>query len=975
MHKLDLDTLTKERLENSVDQATFNLGDELNRQKNVQIAELTDSQAHCIVHDKRNFHVHLKVDAQHLFLKCSCSHASRGLICEHEVAAYLGVQDQLTKSLPPVWTEKIQNLNTLLSENPSIAISQSYYLFFSLQKDPSQSFQTWRVEPYTLFAGAFSAKNVDQETVEITWDDVFQGGSDLINKLRPVIHPLNTSDCLNGGSAAASLANLILRIKNANLKNARFPIEDLLPLLRQNKVFLASGDTKSPIMIPLHFIPERAALKLHIFRNEKTLSVNPMIEFDDQVRIIDNDEFEVIHPAPLWMLYENGIFELHRNHSEQNLRNILAVRNTAIPPEEESYFLDHYLLELAGEIEICGNAVKWEEGHFDPIPRIYLNERNAELLIQLRFAYQDFEVDYNPNFPDVSIQQVERSWNLIRLKRQPITEQRWRDLLVSSSYGLKRAPFPNEKSQFQLRSRTHPATFLLDSLPRLADEGMEIFGEERLRSARVNRNTPTISFHVSSGIDWFDLRTLVNFGDLEVPLKEIRRVIRKQERFVKLSDGSIGEIPAEWLEHYSHLFAVGDVQEDSLRFSRHQISLLDQAVETAHHTEMDEEFARRRAGLKLLRNEDFLGISQKKLPEGFFGELRPYQVAGYNWLHFLRDFQLGGCLADDMGLGKTIQTLALFLSIYHPQDPSLRPASASLLVVPRSLLINWQREAARFTPNLKFFEFFDSNREKNLPVFDQQDVIITTYGILLRDIQFLNQYEFHYAVLDESQSIKNPLSQTARAAQLIRSENRLVLTGTPIENSTSELWSQFTFLNPGLLGNLKYFKNEFGVPIEKNRDTASINRLKQILYPLILRRTKEQVAPELPPRTERILYCDMENAQRKLYQRTRDTYRSMLLDMVDKGELNGGQIRILEGLLRLRQIANHPVLVDEKFHGSSGKFELLIGTLETLKSEGHKTLVFSQFVSMLTIVRKALDDKKYPLQLLGWTDQYASVSG
>ena len=312
---------------------------------------------------------------------------------------------------------------------------------------------------------------------------------------------------------------------------------------------------------------------------------------------------------------------------------------------------------------------------------------------------------------------------------------------------------------------------------------------------------------------------------------EIRRIIRKQERFIKLADGSIGEIPSKWLEDYQHLFAVGNPHEDSLQFNRHQISLLDQAVEAADRLEMDNEFAQRRMKLKGLLEGSFNGIENHKLPAGFLGELRPYQAAGFNWLHFLRDFQLGGCLADDMGLGKTIQTLALFLSIYQPPDGEDRPTSASLLVVPRSLLINWQREAARFTPQLKFFEYFDTDRTKNLAVFDEQDVIITTYGILLRDIQFLNQYSFHYAVLDKSQTIKNPLSQTAHAAQLIRAENRLVLTGTPVENSSSELWSQFAFLNPGLLGNLKYFKNEFGIPIEKNKDASSAEKLRKNCIP------------------------------------------------------------------------------------------------------------------------------------------------
>ncbi|MCC6955500.1 MAG: DEAD/DEAH box helicase, partial [Anaerolineales bacterium] len=318
---------------------------------------------------------------------------------------------------------------------------------------------------------------------------------------------------------------------------------------------------------------------------------------------------------------------------------------------------------------------------------------------------------------------------------------------------------------------------------------------------------------------------------------------------------------------------------------------------------------------------------------------------------------------DDMGLGKTIQALVFLRSLYEPNGAEA-PHAASLLVVPRSLLVNWQREAARFTPGLKILEYFESSRVKDLEAFNEHDLIITTYGVMLRDIQLLHRYEFYYAILDESQSIKNPLSQTARAAHLLRSKNRLALTGTPLENSTSELWSQFAFLNPGLLGNLKYFKNEFGLPIEKKYDDQAAERLRRIVYPFILRRTKDQVAPELPPRSERTLYCDMEPAQRRLYLRTREAYRGLLMGMLDKDGLDESRMKVLEGLLRLRQIANHPLLVDETFHGASGKFDLLIETLETLRAENHKALIFSQFVKMLSLVRLAIDERGIPYTYL-----------
>ena len=235
---------------------------------------------------------------------------------------------------------------------------------------------------------------------------------------------------------------------------------------------------------------------------------------------------------------------------------------------------------------------------------------------------------------------------------------------------------------------------------------------------------------------------------------------------------------------------------------------------------------------------------------------------------------------------------------------------------------------------------------------------------MLRDIEILRNYRFHYVLLDESQAIKNPVAQSAKAARLLNADHRLVLTGTPVENSTYELWSQFAFLNPGLLGNMEYFKEEFGTPIEKHGEEQAAQFLRKMVYPFILRRTKDQVAPELPPRTERMLFSDMEPAQRKLYNRTRDYYRGVLLGMIEQEGMNDARMKILEGLLRLRQICNHPKLMDLQFHGESAKFELLIETLETLRAEGHKALVFSQFVEMLKLVRREMDLRHIPYTYL-----------
>jgi len=317
-----------------------------------------------------------------------------------------------------------------------------------------------------------------------------------------------------------------------------------------------------------------------------------------------------------------------------------------------------------------------------------------------------------------------------------------------------------------------------------------------------------------------------------------------------------------------------------------------------------------------------------------------------------------------MGLGKTVQVLAYLQSqreLRAERSSSIEEHSRSattLLIVPKSPIANWQRESERFTPSLRFLEYVGNFRNKDTSAFNDYDVILTTYGTMLRDFELLRKYEFDHIILDESQAIKNPLAKSAKAARLLHGNHRIVLTGTPVENNTFEFWSQFAFLNPGLLGNMDYFKREFANPIESGGDEESAALLRKLVYPFILRRTKEQVAPELPPRTERIVYTDMIPAQKKLYSQTREKYRAELLGLIESDGIQDVRLKILKGLLRLRQIAIHPALVEKSYRGEAPKFEVLFDTLETLQAENHKALIFSQFVETLRLVKKELGVRK-----------------
>ncbi|MBI5473211.1 MAG: SNF2 helicase associated domain-containing protein, partial [Ignavibacteriae bacterium] len=463
-----------------------------------------------------------------------------------------------------------------------------------------------------------------------------------------------------------------------------------------------------------------------------------------------------------------------------------------------------------------------------------------------------------------------------------------------------------------------------------------------------------IGVRVSSGIDWFDLSVDIKFGGSGASFQSFVNAIRQNEQFVKLDDGTFGVMPDAWVRKFRRAISLSEPEDGALKLSRTHIGLLNDLAEGADEFESDERFDELKSRL-----ESFTSIKKKKLPLAFLGELRPYQKSGYDWLHFLREFGVGGILADDMGLGKTVQALALLQSIH--EDGKQPP---SLIVVPTSPLFNWQKEIERFTPKLRYLIYAGNDRRLLRGSFDNTDVIVTSYGILRRDIDFLKSREFTYAILDESQNIKNPVSVNAQAVRALNARHRLALSGTPVENSLNELWSQFAFLNPGMLGSERTFAENFAKPIQRLADEQTSQALRQLIFPFILRRTKELVATELPPKVESTVYCDMDADQKRAYDLWRQYYRESILKSIETEGLQRSKIKVLEGLMRLRQVCCHPKLVDAEYRGSAGKFEAFIEMLGDVLAEGHKVLVFSQFVKMLHVIRDHCDERKISYEYL-----------
>ncbi len=526
------------------------------------------------------------------------------------------------------------------------------------------------------------------------------------------------------------------------------------------------------------------------------------------------------------------------------------------------------------------------------------------------------------------------------------------------------------------------------------------------RKAVQRAGAPRLS--VSSGIDWFELHGTVTYqradgSEQEVDLPQILKMARSGQEMVTLDDGTQGLLPQQWLSEHGLLTGLGKLHENHLRYKASQAALLD-ALLSEQQVEVDDPFRQARDRLR-----QFDGVKAIGVASGFHGKLRPYQSQGLGWLSFLRWFGVGGVLADDMGLGKTIQVLAMKhnrklaaeTNAGAPGSPDAQdhtdalPHRPTLVVAPRSVVFNWLDETDHFAPELKVLAYSGAERHAMRADFDDHDLIVTSYGLMRRDIEDLKQHEFDYIILDEAQAIKNPASQSAKAARLLSARHRLALTGTPIENHLGDLWSIFEFLNPGMLGSSSKFNDMVrasaaasksvttepnGEPNgEPNADGANpangtsravmLTQIAQALRPFVLRRTKSQVLKDLPKKTEQTIVCQMEPAQRKIYDDMRAYYHSQLMSQLDasgterergRGGKIGGRpaFMVLEALLRLRQAACHPGLINEKHAGEpSAKLDSLLERLADVIDEGSKALVFSQFTSMLSLVKPKLDER------------------
>lgn len=740
-------------------------------------------------------------------------------------------------------------------------------------------------------------------------------------------------------------------------------IAEALNLLAGKQLYVMSKEGY-PAERKLQIATEPASVLFHFRRDEEEIRYFPTIKYQGMRIEFMFKNAEVICNHPAWMLLDDTLYYFEKEIEGKKLVPFLNKRYIAIPRSSEQSYFEKFVAPLIEKHHVYAEGFTINTEKYDARPvlkPIYIEGGTSQ--IQLFFKYAGYTFSYGDE-RQVSVRMEREGDNYIfhRIKRSVVWEKNKFTLL--ESLGLKTASSLFKNLEVDLADDDADRSFSIfewinQHFDQLTAEGFEIEQPANHGQKRYVFGNSKIDLEISENNDWFDINAFVYFGSYRIPFIQLKNHILNHKKEFVLPSGEIAVIPEKWFSQFVNLlhFTEGGNQ---LKLRKHHLGLVNDLAEG--------EMAHVSMNRKLQKLSNFEELEDIAMPQHFEGSLRPYQKAGYNWFHFLKQYHFGGCLADDMGLGKTIQTLALLQK--HKEDTEAAGGqSTSLVIMPTSLIYNWLNEAKKFAPQLRLMVHTGAMRYKSAEVFANYDVVITTYGISRIDIELFKAYLFDYVILDESQNIKNPSSKSFMAVKQLKSRFKLILSGTPVENSVNDLWTQMSFINPGLLGTQQFFQNDFVTPIEKKKDEDKARKLQALIKPFVLRRTKEQVATELPPKTETLLYCQMSEEQSSVYEKVKSEYRNELLKSLEDGTFAKKQIQVLQGLIKLRQIANHPIMIDSEYEGDSGKFENVIHTLSNVLDGGHKVLIFSQFVKQLNIYRGYFDTENIPYVYLDGSTQ------
>ena len=711
--------------------------------------------------------------------------------------------------------------------------------------------------------------------------------------------------------------------------------------------------------ILLRFFPDLAYPKLFFTKTQTGIKYELKLQVGEEMIIPNMHQIITITDHPGILIINNNIVQLSELNAAK-LKPFFQKESIFIPEKMVQDYFTQFILEVMGKVDV-------EASGFDIIKNQTLTQAALTFVfdlienkwhVDIKFIYDNFYFMGS----DVSRRKTSISFdNLNQIKvnecwRDKNEEERLVNVLLALGF---------EK---HFSNRIYYGKTIYATLERISNYMEQLKVDFLIKFPDIDGKILKFSplniiekFNIIN--DWFDLHGIVLVGNEEYPIAALFNNIRNDNPFFKLRDGSYVLIPAEIMAKYHQLVSFGIDSEGRWKLAKKHFPILENINALPENS------------IQVGSNSDSIS-----LPNGLKADLRPYQEQGAMWLIRHRLVGLGACLADDMGLGKTLQTIAALLHAKEHQAIEMsnnnsiqldlfgeiqvtgRKSLAALVVLPASLVFNWYRELRKFAPSLQVVQYIGTNRKKVEKTLLTFDVILTTYQTIVSDLDWLKQQYFHYIILDESQQIRNKNSKTFQAVHQIRAEHRISLSGTPIENSLADLWAQMEFINPSVLGTYAFFKEHFQIPIEKNRDEQAIISLKNLVDPFILRRTKEQVAPDLPELVETIHYSEMSDAQSKFYEKEKSAARNYLAGL----DRNGGQFRfhVMSSLMKLRQIANHPAIADQEYALDSGKFEDIKDQINTIVKSGHKVLIFSSFISHLSLFETWLQSESVRYLLL-----------
>lgn len=709
--------------------------------------------------------------------------------------------------------------------------------------------------------------------------------------------------------------------------------------LLKEKSYLSTSN-----LVPIQLNKDIPHVSFKLEKNEDEYILSVQIEVSEELLTWEN-----LHPIGYGFLMvddRNEIIMLQAKDA-RTLYYFYGKQHLKVKTKEFKMFFDDFLIPLMKKhpVNFENIEIAFKEHLATPHVKLYVKEMDDFLLLIPAFLYQvkSFETEVEMDYGEALF--FEEGKSKVKIIRDKDTEEQAIALLRSLH-----TSFENQRNRhyFYLPIKeVLKSNWFFKAFEKISEHNIEVLGLKTLSKIKYNPFRPKMMMRASSGTDWFDLKINVSFGSQQVRLQDIRRAILNNDQFVKLGDGTMGILPEEWLAKYAAMFRAAKVKQETLQLSQFQHVAIENFYKEIDNYEVLEDLRE-----KIERLKDFREIKQVPVPKNVQAELRNYQREGFNWLRFLHEYGWGGCLADDMGLGKTLQALTFIQSLVNDDEKT-----TVLVVVPRSLIFNWELEAKKFCPELRILVYSGIDRRKKTEPFHDYHIVLTTYSLVRNDIETLRNFHFDYVILDESQAIKNPASLISKAVKLLKTTNRVIMTGTPIENNTFDLYAQMDFLNPGMLGSMDYFRKEYSNKIDRDRDQKKAEELRKIVNPFILSRKKEDVAKELPEKTETVIYCELGKKQRKTYDYFKNKYYEKIKAVIEEEGMAKSGIHVLQGLLKLRQICNSTALIKDEggFGNESIKLEVIMDELQQVAGQKGKALVFSYFVEMLDIVAEGLE--------------------